>query len=181
MTSTPVRAQTPLRQLDKFLTPPVHTLPPDATLADLARRFQLDARSRTAYLVTPGGGLVGVVPFRALRRHVHPRVGARFPGLVGLLQRLGAAPVRRAADLAVSAAPARPDTRLRDALFQMDLRRLTDLPVVDARGRLVRELTHEAHARLLAELLASTSGAQPGPTRQRLARPATPHAQGSDA
>ncbi|HWH07831.1 MAG TPA: CBS domain-containing protein, partial [Candidatus Thermoplasmatota archaeon] len=144
---------------------PAHVLRPDAGLRDVADAFARDARSLTAYVTTGGDRLAGAVPFQALRRAVHPRRGARFPGLAGLLQRAWSLPVTHARDLARDVPAATLETRIRDALFTMDLHRLADLPVVDRRGRLVLELTHGAHARLLSELMAREKAPARAPAR----------------
>lgn len=141
-----------LRIVREMLTPPVHLLREDATLAELIDTFARDATSQTAYLVTPSRRLVGSVPFRDLRRALHLRHGARFPGLAGLIQRAWHGAVEAAGDLAKQECGVTLDTPIRDALFHMDLRRLSDLPILDQRGTLTLELTHGAHAKLLANL-----------------------------
>lgn len=141
-----------LRVLREYLTPPTIVLPEDATLDDLVDAFATHARSHTAYLTTSSGLLAATVPFRKLRKALHPRYGARFPGLAGLLQRAVRAPVRKALDCATRAPGVTLHTPIRDALFQMDLHKLTDLPIVDAHGKLVLELKHDAHAKILRDL-----------------------------
>lgn len=156
----------PLHAILERLTPPVHVLDPDASLADLASAFAEDGRSLTAYLVATRR-LEGVVPFRTLRRAIHPRHGARFPGLAGLAQRMWATPADAALrDVARAIPAATLDTRICDALFHMDLHHLSDLPIVDRRGELVLELTHGAHARILDDLLG-----QAHRSRRRAAEP----------
>lgn len=143
-----------LRVIRELLTPPAHVLREDATLGDVADAFATDGRSQTAYLTGPGGLLTGVVPFRRLRRAAHLRNKVRFPGLAGLLQRAWVGPVATARDIARPPVGVDLHTPIREALFHMDVQRLTDLPIVDQRGAILLELTHDAHAKLLRDLLA---------------------------
>lgn len=142
-----------LRRIEPLLSPPVHVVRPEASLAEMAARLARDARSHTLHVTTEEGFPLGVVPFRALRRAVHVRAGVRLPGLAGHAQRLWHADARTAEDLLVRVRPARAETSLADALLEMDVARIADLPVVDRHGVLRRELTHHAHARLLDALL----------------------------
>lgn len=143
-----------LRVIREVLTPPTHVLPEDATLEDITHAFAADGRSQTAYLASSGGLLTGIVSFRSLRRAVHLRQKVRFPGLAGLLQRAWHGRATSARDIAKAPIGVDLHTPIRDALFQMDIQRLSDLPIVDRRGAVVLELTHDSHAKLLRDLLA---------------------------
>lgn len=147
----------PVRRLSAASRATERTVPASASLVSVIEAFQRHPEHRSLYVVDAERSLVGTITLHDLRRAVNARYGVRAPGVLGFARQMRDLHRDTAQEIMRPAFAVRPDAPLREALFLLHSAGLDALPVTDAKGRIVGEITAEDYLELALDVAMATT------------------------